>query len=92
MSNFGDPIENQTEKDILNAVNRFSLEGAQVAMGELTRRRLAEVKESIEKLNVSIKRLNSNSEFYSKVLVLLTVIIILLTIVLAIPVIREVIK
>lgn len=71
--NFEKPIKNLTEEELLNGLNVFSPGWAELAMGELARRSMKDLKESIDKLDKS-------TGIYSKAISVLTVLLIIIAI------------
>ncbi len=72
-NNFGKSIEELTERELVDSVNAANPAYGQVAMGELTRR-------SMNRLRESIDGLNKSTGIYSKVIIVLTVLLVILAV------------
>jgi hypothetical protein len=73
MNNFRKSIEELTERELVDSVNAAQPEYGQIAMGELTRR-------SMNQLRTSIDSLNKSTGIYSKVIIVLTVFLVILAV------------
>jgi hypothetical protein len=73
MSNFTKSIDELNERELIDGVNAWQPEYAQVAMGELTRR-------SMNRLRESIDNLNKSTGLYSKIIIVLTVFLVILAV------------
>ncbi len=73
MNHFGKPIDELTEKELLDNANVALPEYGQIAMGELTRR-------SMDRLRESIDNLNKSTGIYSKVIIVLTTFLVILAV------------
>jgi hypothetical protein len=68
-------LKEKTDDDLLDM--SYNVDGVKVfaASGEMSRR----LKDSIDKLNVSVGLLSKSTSFYSKIMIILTIVIVVMT-------------
>jgi hypothetical protein len=69
-SNFGKNIKDMSEEELLQVINEFNVNHGQIAMGELTRRSMGELKKAMDEFN-------NSTALYSKILIYFTALLLI---------------